>query len=153
MGRGLLGRLYLFTAYSLRCYIAFRNLCNYLGVFLLTDVRRFSPIHPGQIFTLQFVIVPAFYLILLILSNKLSIHCHHRVVADARAYIIALNNAQQVCVTVADDSSAYLGICISNDLAFTDFARLLPAYRYAARPNMPTSCGKVHQIFLMEHSP
>ena len=144
MGRGLLGRLYLFTAYSLRCYIAFRNPCNYLGVVRLTDVRRFSPIYPGQIFTLQFVIVSAFYLTLLILSNKLSIHFHHRVVADARACIIALNNAQQVCVTVADDSPAYLGICISYDLAFTDFARLLPAYRYAARPWKPTSCGKVH---------
>lgn len=64
-------------------------------------------------------------------------------VADARACIIALNNAQQVCVTVADDESAYLGICISIRLSIHRFRPLIARISLCGEAKM----GFVYVIF------
>ena len=80
----------------------------------------------------QFVILPAFYPIALIVSYKFSAH-HHPLISrvfHTRGGIITVANVQPLRVTELSNQLSFLGINMSFDLVFTDFAEFLTIYYY-----------------------
>ena len=78
----------------------------------------------------NFVILSAFYPIVLIVSYKFSAHFHPLFsrVFHTRGGIIAVTNAHPLRVTELSNQLSFLGINMSFDLVFTDFAEFFTYY-------------------------
>ena len=99
----------------------------------------------------QFVILPAFYPIALIVSYKFSIYFHPHWELHTRGLLL-VSCPSNLCVTVLTIIS-YLGINISFDLVFTDFAEFLTTcYHVVAQVSLGLWLSTYIHLYLYIHT-
>ena len=103
----------------------------------------------------QFVILPAFYPIALIVSYKFSAHFHPLFgrVFHTRGGIITVTNVQPLRVTELSNQLSFLGINLSFDLVFTDFAEFLTTcYHVVAQVSLGLWLSTYIHLYLYTHT-